>query len=86
VTARSYAPVLTKLAPRLAADSDCVRLDVVVEDGRAAIDRMVHTGADVWIPDDQSWTAVAGAAKLAEPEEGGAGTTAVVVGRRWPAW
>jgi len=78
VTARSYAPVLTKLAPRLAADSDCVRLDVVVEDGRAAIGRMVQFGADVWIPDDASWTAVAGDAKLAEPEEGGAGTTVAV--------
>jgi Ca-activated chloride channel homolog len=74
VTARSFAPVLTTLAPTLAADRDCVRLDVVVADGRAAIDRMAELGADVWIPDDSSWVALAGAAKLAElpepPESG----------------
>jgi hypothetical protein len=74
VTARSFAPVLTALAPELADDRDCVRLDVVAVDGRAAIDRMAELGADVWIPDDTSWVALAGAAKLAElpepPESG----------------
>ncbi|MGH8837259.1 MAG: substrate-binding domain-containing protein, partial [Actinomycetes bacterium] len=90
VTARSFAPVLTTLAPVLAADRDCVRLDVVVADGRAAIDRMAALGADVWIPDDLSWVALAGEAKLAElaeptesgepgpPGEGGAGTVVAV--------
>lgn len=74
VTARSFAPVLTTLAPELAADRDCVRLDVVIADGRAAIDRVADLGADVWIPDDTAWVALAGAAKLAElpepPESG----------------
>ena len=90
VTARSFAPVLTTLAPTLAADRDCVRLDVVVADGRAAIDRIAKLGADVWIPDDYSWVALAGEAKLAElaetdesgqpgpPGEGGAGTVVAV--------
>jgi hypothetical protein len=90
VTARSFAPVLTTLVPTLAADRDCVRLDVVVADGRAAIDRMTELGADVWIPDDASWVALAGEAKLAAvpetdesgqpgpPGEGGAGTVVAV--------
>ena len=90
VTARSFAPVLTTLAPKLAADRDCVRLDVVVADGQAAIDRMAELGADVWIPDDSSWVALAGDAKLAPvpepdesgqpgpPGEGGAGTVVAV--------
>jgi len=90
VTARSFAPVLTTLAPRLAADRDCVRVDVVVADGRAAIDRVAELGADVWIPDDSSWVALAGEAKLAEfpepsesgepgpPGAGGAGTVVAV--------
>lgn len=90
VTARSFAPVLTTLAPKLAADRDCVRLDVSVADGRAAIDRMTRLGADVWIPDDYSWVALAGEVKLAAvpetdesgqpgpPGEGGAGTVVAV--------
>ncbi|HKE50317.1 MAG TPA: VWA domain-containing protein [Actinomycetes bacterium] len=90
VTARSFAPVLTTLAPSLAAKRDCVRLDVVVADGRAAIDRVAELGADVWIPDDSSWVALAGDAKLAPvpeptesgepgpPGEGGAGTVVAV--------
>jgi von Willebrand factor type A domain/Bacterial extracellular solute-binding protein len=90
VTARSFAPALTTLAPTLAAGRDCVRLDVVVADGRAAVDGLAELGADVWIPDDLSWVALAGEAKLAAvpetdesgqpgpPGEGGAGTVVAV--------
>jgi len=74
VTAASFAPVLSALAPALAAGEDCARLEVTIADGRAAAARFTELGAHVWIPDDSSWAGVAGATKLAKPVVGGAGT------------
>ncbi|HEV7712858.1 MAG TPA: substrate-binding domain-containing protein, partial [Asanoa sp.] len=80
VTASSFAPVLSALSARLAKTDTCVRMDIVVADGRAAPDTVRQTGADLWIPDDTSWVGTApdlGLARLG-PENtvgtGGAGT------------
>ena len=73
VTARSFAPVLTQLAPLLAEGSDCVRLNVEAADGQAAEVLVSESGADVWIPDDGAWAGVARTAEL-DPEAAGAGT------------
>jgi hypothetical protein len=71
VTATSFAPVLNTLAPQLAEADDCVRLEVVVADGRGAPDLVAATGADVWIPDDGSWAGAAANLPLARPGEDG---------------
>ncbi|GAA1873067.1 substrate-binding domain-containing protein [Asanoa iriomotensis] len=80
VTASSFAPVLAGMAPKLTKSDECVRMDIVVADGRAAPDTVRQTGADVWIPDDTSWVGTAPDLDLARlgPENtvglGGAGT------------
>jgi Bacterial extracellular solute-binding protein/von Willebrand factor type A domain len=74
VTASSFARVLSTLQPKLATGPDCVALDTVVVDGRAAADRVAEREADVWIPDDVSWAAVARGGLLAEDGKGGSGT------------
>ncbi|HEX8627195.1 MAG TPA: substrate-binding domain-containing protein [Catenuloplanes sp.] len=74
VTASSFRPVLDRLAPALSRGGDCLRLAVETVDGRAAPEAVARTGADVWIPDDVSWTASAGVAKLAKAPEAAAGT------------
>jgi hypothetical protein len=74
VTATSFAPVLAAVGPALAAGPDCVALDTVVVDGRPAAARVAEREADVWIPDDASWAAVARPGLLAEEGRGGAGT------------
>lgn len=67
VTAKSFAPVLSALAPALAAGDDCARLEVEIADGREAARHIEHYGADVWIPDDTAWATVAGG-DYAEPK------------------
>jgi von Willebrand factor type A domain len=74
VTASSFAPVLAALQPALATGKDCIALDTVVVDGRSAADRVAEREADVWIPDDVSWAAVARGGLLAEEGQGGSGT------------
>jgi len=74
VTSASFAPVLDRLEPALDRDADCVALDTVVVDGRAAADRVAEREADVWIPDDASWAAVARPGLLAEEGRAGSGT------------
>jgi hypothetical protein len=74
VTASSFAPVLAALQPALAAGKDCIALDTVVVDGRAAEDRVAEREADVWIPDDVSWAGVARPGLLAEEGQGSSGT------------
>ncbi|GIF52955.1 von Willebrand factor type A domain-containing protein [Asanoa ferruginea] len=80
VTASSFAPVLSALSARLAKTDSCVRMDIVVADGRAAPDTVRQTGADLWIPDDTSWVGTApdlGLARLGPDNTigtGGAGT------------
>jgi len=65
VTAASFAPVLTGVAPALAQGPDCVRLEVTVADGRTAAARVTEVGADVWIPDDAGWASNPGPTRLA---------------------
>ena len=74
VTSSSFAPVLDRLEPTLDRGADCVALDTVVVDGRPAAHRVAEREADVWIPDDVSWAAVAGSGLLAEEGEAGSGT------------
>jgi hypothetical protein len=74
VTAFSFAPVLDAVASQLRSDDDCLDLDVQVTDGRAAPDMVERTDADVWIPDDSSWVAVANRNLLAAEQQAGAGT------------
>ncbi|HEY6745197.1 MAG TPA: substrate-binding domain-containing protein [Mycobacteriales bacterium] len=74
VTATSFAPVLAAVQPALATGRDCVALDTVVVDGRLAADRVAEREADLWIPDDVSWAAVARPGLLAEEGQGGSGT------------
>jgi len=74
VTASSFAKVLTALQPSLATGPHCVALDTAVVDGRAAAARVAEREADVWIPDDLSWAAVARGGLLADDGEGGSGT------------
>ena len=74
VTAASFAPVLAAVQPALAAGKDCVALDTVVVDGRAAADRVAEREADVWIPDDASWAGGARPGLLADEGRAGAGT------------
>jgi hypothetical protein len=74
VTATSFAPVLAALQPKLATGSDCIALDTVVVDGRTAAERVAERQADVWIPDDLAWAAVARGGLLADDGRGGSGT------------
>jgi hypothetical protein len=80
VTATSFAPVLNTMANQLGEGEDCLRLEIVVADGRSASALAAQTGADVWIPDDISWAGTAASVPLARPGEngkpgpGGAGT------------
>ncbi len=78
VTAASYAPVVSGVAPALAAGPDCARLDVVVADGRGAAARVAEVAADVWIPDDAGWAGSPGPARLAAAPAAGAGTALAV--------
>src|SRR5690242_5114241 len=72
VTASSFAPVLHNLQSRLRDGTDCVNLQITIADGRVAADRVNRTGADLWIPDDAAWGAIAGSIGLAD-RAGGAG-------------
>lgn len=74
VTASSFAPTLDALASQLRGDDRCVNLQVEVADGRAAPELVEGTDADVWIPDDPSWVAVADGRLLAAEGEAGSGT------------
>ena len=67
VAAKSFAPVLSALAPELSDGKDCARLEVEIADGREAARHIEHFDADVWIPDDTAWATVAGD-EYAEPD------------------
>jgi hypothetical protein len=74
VTATSFAPVLSAAAARLEADDACVKLDVTIADGRAAVQRVADVDADLWIPDDGSWAGSAGSLALAQAPAADAGS------------
>jgi hypothetical protein len=74
VTARSFAPVLSELAPTVGTGENCANLEVEVVDGRAAPAQVAELAAHVWIPDDAAWAETAGSLELAEEEVAGAGT------------
>jgi hypothetical protein len=78
VTSTSFAPALQALEPALAQGPDCVELDVVVADGRAAAARAVEVDADVWIPDDGAWAGNPGELQLATDSVAHAGDTVAV--------
>ncbi len=60
VTAASFAPVLSALQPAVGVGDDCALLEIKIADGRDAARHIEHLDADVWIPDDTAWAAVAG--------------------------
>jgi von Willebrand factor type A domain/Bacterial extracellular solute-binding protein len=75
VTASSFAPVLDALNVQLRGDDDrCVDLTVDVADGRTGPGVVERTDADVWIPDDSSWVAVADDRLFAVKDQAGSGT------------
>jgi Ca-activated chloride channel homolog len=74
VTSSSFAPVLEAVGSELARQSDCIGLDTVAVDGRAAAARVAEREADVWIPDDASWAAITPHDLLAEEGQVGSGT------------
>lgn len=74
VTASSFAPVLDAVAPAVSKGPACTRVEVTVADGRGAAARAAALDADVWIPDDASWSGAPGGLALAEPPAAGAGT------------
>jgi von Willebrand factor type A domain len=74
VTARSFAPALSALAPSLTTGDDCANLEVEVVDGRTAPAQVAELEAHVWIPDDAAWAETAGSLELAEEEVAGSGT------------
>ena len=74
VTARSFDPVLSELAPSVGTGENCANLEVEVVDGRAAPAQVAELAAHVWIPDDAAWAETAGSLELAEEEVAGAGT------------
>ncbi|MGL4175577.1 MAG: VWA domain-containing protein [Dermatophilaceae bacterium] len=67
LSAASYQPVLTGMAPRLAEATPCVRLRIVTVDGRAAPDAVDRERADAWIADDGAWRAMADPALFTSP-------------------
>ena len=73
LTASSFAPVLTRLAPQLASGDGCVHLDVVRADGRAAPAQVAKQTVDAWIPDDSSWQHLASPGLLAPDGAHGSG-------------
>jgi hypothetical protein len=73
LSATSYRPVLTGVAPLLAAATPCVRLRVVTADGRAALDAVDRERADAWVADDSAWRAMADPALLARSGSAGEG-------------
>ena len=74
VTARSFDPVLSELAPSVGTGENCANLEVEVVDGRAAPAQVAELAAHVWIPDDAAWAETAGSLELAEEEVAGSGT------------
>ena len=80
VTARSFAPVLTELAPSLGTGDNCANLEVEVVDGRAAPAQVAEFDAHVWIPDDAAWAGTAGSLELAGAEAEDAEAQAEVAG------
>jgi Bacterial extracellular solute-binding protein/von Willebrand factor type A domain len=58
VTAQSFATPLKQIADATTG-ANCVRVNVTVADGQAAIDKVASSKPDVWIPDDTSWTSLA---------------------------
>jgi hypothetical protein len=78
VTASSFSTVLATLQPSLATGPNCVALDTVVVDGRDAAARVAEREADVWIPDDLSWAAVARGGLLADEGKGDSGTVLAI--------
>lgn len=73
VTAATFAPVLDAVAPALARGPACAHVAVTIADGRGADARAAAIDADVWIPDDASWSGDTSGLALAEPPVAGAG-------------
>ena len=58
VTATSFAAPLKSIADATSG-ADCVRVNVTVADGQAAVQKVAAAKPDAWIADDTSWTSLA---------------------------
>ncbi|GAA0726088.1 substrate-binding domain-containing protein [Dactylosporangium roseum] len=59
VAASSIANAVSAAGRTLRAGSDCVHVDTTNADGRPAAAQLSQVSADVWIPDDAAWDALA---------------------------
>ncbi|MFG2042032.1 substrate-binding domain-containing protein [Dactylosporangium sp. NPDC048998] len=59
ITASSFTNVVSAAGRTLRAGEDCVLIDTTSADGRPAAGQLSQVTADVWIPDDAAWTALA---------------------------
>ena len=75
VTASSFAPVLTALAPEVGSGDACARLAVERVDGQAAVARVQRGDFDLWVPDDAAWAWSLPAGRVAPPGTIGSGNT-----------
>jgi hypothetical protein len=69
VTATAFEPVLRQAVAQVSTGADCVDVQLSVADGDKAAAVVAASGADAWIPDEQSWPQLPNTLKLA----GGAG-------------
>ncbi|MEV8513567.1 substrate-binding domain-containing protein [Dactylosporangium sp. NPDC051484] len=59
ITASSFANVVSAAGRTLRAGEDCILIDTTSADGRPAAGQLSQAAADVWIPDDAAWAALA---------------------------
>ncbi|MER7008528.1 substrate-binding domain-containing protein [Dactylosporangium sp. NPDC000555] len=59
ITASSFANVVSAAGRTLRAGEDCVLINTASADGRPAAGQLGQAAADVWIPDDAAWAALA---------------------------
>ncbi|WP_432825326.1 substrate-binding domain-containing protein [Dactylosporangium sp. CA-092794] len=72
ITASSFSNVVSAAGRTLRSGRDCVLLDVTSADGRPAVGQLGQVSADVWIPDDDAWAALAPPGFLVPTDKGGA--------------
>ncbi|GAA2344048.1 substrate-binding domain-containing protein [Dactylosporangium salmoneum] len=64
ITASSFSTVVSAAARTLRSGPDCILVDTTTADGRPAAGQLSQLNADVWIPDDASWAALAAPGSL----------------------
>ncbi|GAA1593708.1 hypothetical protein GCM10009789_54720 [Kribbella sancticallisti] len=70
VAASSFQPMLESVASQVGQGPDCVQLKTMYADGRAAAAALAIYKANVWIPDDSTWSSSVADVKLATDAAG----------------